>query len=188
MSSMQSLAPGTLLVATPALVDSNFDGTVVLLVDANDEGALGVVLNRVSEVDLPPAIEDWRTLASQPAKLFVGGPVATDSALAIGELRPGVSAPPGFAGFHDSLGLVDLDAPPELLQGALSALRVFAGYAGWGAGQLEGEVEEGSWYVVPALLTDVFRRSTASLRRDVLRRQPGQLAWHATKPFDPGMN
>lgn len=185
---MQALEPGTLLVATPALMDSNFDGSVVLLVDFGGEGALGVVLNRVSDVDFPPAIEDWRTLASHPAKLFVGGPVGQDSALAIGMLRSGVSAPPGFAGFAGSLGLVDLDAPPELLTGALSDLRVFAGYAGWGGGQLEGEIEEGSWYVVPAQEADVFRPSTASLRRDVLRRQPGQLAWHATRPADPELN
>ena len=69
-----------------------------------------------------------------------------------------------------------------------SGLRIFAGYAGWGEGQLEAEVEEGSWYVVAAQAPDVFRLDPSDLRRDVLRRQPGQLAWHSTRPADPELN
>ncbi len=65
---------------------------------------------------------------------------------------------------------------------------MFAGYAGWGAGQLEAEIAEGSWYVVPALTADLFREDTTTLRRDVLRRQPGELAWVSTRPADPMQN
>ncbi len=84
---------------------------------------------------------------------------------------------------------VDLDTPVELVDGSLAGLRIFAGYAGWGADQLEAEIEEGSWYVVAGA-----GRPTCSgvdptdLWRDVLRRQPGELAWHSTRPADPELN
>ena len=86
------------------------------------------------------------------------------------------------------LGMVDLDTPAELVDGSLSAMRVFAGYAGWGVGQLAGEVDEGSWYVVTGEAGDAFRGETSGLRRDVMRRQPGMLAWHVNRPVDPDMN
>ena len=70
----------------------------------------------------------------------------------------------------------------------LDALRIFAGYAGWGAGQLDDEIAEGSWYVVPGHDDDVFREETTELRREVMRRQPGELAWHSTRPADPDLN
>jgi putative transcriptional regulator len=94
----------------------------------------------------------------------------------------------GFRAFEGRLGLLDLDTPVELLEGSLEGLRIFAGYAGWGAEQLVGEIDEGSWYVVPAQAPDVFRIDPAELWRDVLRRQPGELAWHSTRPVDPGLN
>ena len=84
--------------------------------------------------------------------------------------------------------VVDLDTPAELVNGSLTAMRVFAGYAGWGADQLVSEVEEGSWYVVSAQAGDAFRGDTSGLRRDVIRRQPGMLAWHANRPVDPNLN
>ena len=82
----------------------------------------------------------------------------------------------------------DSPAPVELVDGSLSGLRIFAGYAGWGAEQLDGEIEGGDWYVVPAHADDVFRDDPTHLWRDVLRRQPGELAWHSTRPLDPGLN
>jgi putative transcriptional regulator len=96
--------------------------------------------------------------------------------------------PVGFREVVGQLGLVDLDTPVELLDGSLEGLRIFAGYAGWGAEQLVAEIAEGSWYVVPAQAPDVFRIDPTELWRDVLRRQPGELAWHATRPADPGLN
>ena len=86
----------------------------------------------------------------------------------------------GSARSTGALGLVDLDTPVELVTGSLAGMRIFAGYAGWGADQLEAEIEEGSWYVVPGEAPDVFRDDPADLWRDVLRRQPGELAWHST--------
>lgn len=177
-----------LLVATPALLDPNFVDTVVLLLDADDQGALGVVLNRPSAVRVADVLEGWGEVVDEPEVLFQGGPVSTQGALALARLRTPDDVPVGFRAVDGLLGLVDLDTPVELIEGSLDGLRIFAGYAGWGAEQLVGEIDEGSWYVVPGQLPDVFRVDTADLWRDVLRRQPGELAWHSTRPFDPDLN
>ncbi len=182
------LRPGMLLVATPILLDPNFADTVVLLLDADGQGALGVVLNRPTTVPVAEVLEPWADVVAEPEVLFRGGPVSTEGALAVARLRSTGEAPVGYRGVTDSLGVVDLDTPVELVDGSLAGLRIYAGYAGWGAGQLEGEVEEGSWYVVPSLPPDWFRDDTAGLWRDVMRRQPGELAWHSTRPLNPDLN
>ena len=177
-----------LLVATPALVDPNFADSVVLLLDVDADGALGVVLNRPSGVPVDAVLDGWAGVVAEPDVLFQGGPVGAEGALAVALLRDPDDVPVGFRAVEGRLGLVDLDAPVELLEGSLAGLRIFAGYAGWGAEQLDGEIEEGSWYVVPGETADVFRSDTAELWRDVLRRQPGELAWHSTRPADPELN
>jgi len=83
---------------------------------------------------------------------------------------------------------VDLDTPTELMAQAVSGLRIFAGYAGWGSEQLTAEIEEGSWYLVPSLPSDVFTVDPEGLWMRVLRRQPGEMAWVSTRPFDPTLN
>jgi putative transcriptional regulator len=185
---MTDVRAGVLLVATPALLDPNFIDTVVLLLDVDDQGALGVVLNRPSAVRVADVLEDWGDVVGEPDVLFQGGPVSTQAALAVARLRSEDDAPVGFRTVEGSLGLVDLDTPIELLEGSLEGLRIFAGYAGWGVEQLLGEIEEGSWYVVPGQTLDVFRLDPTDLWRDVLRRQPGELAWLSTRPFDPDLN
>ncbi|MDH2413993.1 YqgE/AlgH family protein [Nocardioides sp. CER19] len=182
------LAAGMLLVATPILLDPNFADTVVLLLDVDEDGALGVVLNRPSPVTVAEVLDQWSGAVAEPDVLFHGGPVGTDAALAVALLRDPADVPVGFRTVRGSLGLLDLDTPAELLAGSLSRLRIFAGYAGWAPGQLETEVEEGSWYVVPSEALDAFRGDTELLWRDVLRRQPGELAWHSTRPVDPDLN
>lgn len=188
---------GSLLVATPRLADPNFERSVVLVLDHDANGSLGVVLNRPSPVPVGDVLEGWEDLATVPRVLFHGGPVATDSALAVAAL-PGLPAagapsadvdeePVGFRRLFGATGIVDLDTPTELLEAALARLRIFAGYAGWGAGQLDAEVEEGSWYVVPAEPEDVFGEPDGLWMR-VLRRQPGELAWVSTRPADPTHN
>lgn len=177
-----------LLVATPALVDPNFVDSVVLILDTDDSGALGVVLNRPSQVPVEEVLASWAPVVAEPVVLFHGGPVGLDGALAVATLADPGNEPVGFRPTFGPVGLVDLDSPVELLEGSLSAMRVFAGYAGWGVGQLDAEVEEGSWYVVPSEPGDLFRADVETLRRDVLRRQPGELAWVSTRPFDPTLN
>ncbi len=188
MMERMQMAAGMLLVATTALRDPNFAETVVLLLDVNEEGALGVVLNRPSPILVAEVLEPWRDVVAEPEVLFRGGPVGVEGALAVGRLRTVDDVPVGWRPVAGLLGMVDLDAPTELVDGTLAAMRVFAGYAGWGAEQLEGEVEEGSWYVVSSQADDAFRGDTAGLWRDVMRRQPGMLAWHVTRPIDPDLN
>src|SRR6058998_2583613 len=126
MTEVSSLT-GRLLVATPALADPNFDRAVVLLLDHDEEGSLGVVLNRPTPVDVADILEGWADLAGEPGVVFPGG-------------AAGDRAPLGWRRVHGAIGLVDLEAPPELLASALASLRIFAGYAGWGPGQLEDEL------------------------------------------------
>ena len=188
---------GDLLVATPVLLDPNFERTVVLVLDVDDSGALGVVLNRPSSVPVAEVLPDWGDLAGEPDVLFAGGPVSTDSALAVGVSAaparsaavPGpVDQPLGFRRLYDDVGIVDLDAPVPVLAPALRGLRIFAGYAGWGVQQLAAEIEEGSWYVVPSVPGDLISHHPLDLWKRVLRRQPGELAWVSTRPADPSMN
>lgn len=177
-----------LLVATPALLDPNFAATVVLILDVDDTGALGVVLNRPSGLPVAEVLEPWRDVVAEPEVLFQGGPVGIEGALAVALLRASTPSPVGFREVTGQLGLVDLDTPVELLEGSVAEMRIFAGYAGWGADQLDAEIEEGSWYVVSAQADDIFREDPSDLWRDVLRRQPGDLAWHSTRPVDPDLN
>ena len=127
--------------------------------------------------------------------LFRGGPVELNAALAVGSLRgeseedlPSGWRPLAGSPGIGSLGIVDLDQPPEDFLGRLTALRVYAGYTGWGAEQLDGEIAEGSWHVVPALPADVFSSSPERLWGEVLRRQPPPLSMLATLPEDASLN
>lgn len=190
MTEVSSLT-GRLLVATPALADPNFDRAVVLLLDHDEEGSLGVVLNRPTPVDVGDILEGWADLAGEPGVVFQGGPVSLDSALGVAVIPGGGAvdgAPLGWRRVHGAIGLVDLEAPPELLASALGSLRIFAGYAGWGPGQLEDELVEGAWYVVESEPGDVSSPAPERLWREVLRRQRSELAMVATYPDDPTLN
>ncbi len=182
------LGAGQLLVAAPMLVDPNFHHSVVLLLDCDEDGALGVVLNRPSPVPVGDVLQDWSGAVGEPDVLFHGGPVSVDSALAVARIsRPEVE-PVGWRRLFDDTGMLDLDAPPQLVASAVSGLRIFVGYAGWGRQQLESELEEGSWYVVSSEPSDLWGGDPGRLWTRVLRRQPGELAWVSTCPSDPGMN
>ncbi|MEV0091872.1 YqgE/AlgH family protein [Streptomyces sp. NPDC050738] len=186
MTEVSSLT-GRLLVATPALADPNFDRAVVLLLDHDGNGSLGVVLNHPTPVEVGSILEGWETLAGEPGVVFRGGPVSLDSALGVAVI-PGGSGPLGWKRVFGAIGLVDLETPPELLVAALGSLRIFAGYAGWGPGQLEGELEDGAWYVVDSEPGDISSPRPESLWRAVLRRQRSGLAMIATYPDDPSLN
>ncbi len=184
---------GRLLVATPMLGDPNFRRAVVLVVEhEQEEGTLGVVLNRPTQVPVAQVLESWKDLATGPAVVFRGGPVAPESAVALA-LVPGDDEPLGWRPLDGTpvmsrIGLVDLDAPPEILAAEIVNFRVFAGYAGWGSGQLQAEIDEGAWYVLAAEPGDAFAAQPERLWPGVLRRQGGDLALVATFPDDPAMN
>jgi putative transcriptional regulator len=173
---MRSLA-GYLLVASPHLLDPNFFRTVVLLLEHDEEGAVGVILNRPSRSGLGEELPEWEPLLAVPEVVFVGGPVEPQTAVGLAHGLEG-SAVAG-------VGIVDLSASP----GELAApVRVYAGYAGWGPDQLEMELAEGSWIVADAIAPDVFISDPDSLWSAVLRRQPGTTALLATFPIDPSLN
>lgn len=179
---------GRLLVATPLLGDPNFARTVVLLLDHDGDGALGIVLNRPTEVPVADILPVWQPLVSSPDVVFQGGPVGVDGALGLVRLRRADDEPVGVRRVSGSLALVDLDTPPEVVEAAVAGMRVFAGYAGWAADQLDDEIAEHAWYVVGADAGDPFAATAEGLWRTVLRRQGGDLAMVSTFPDDPSLN
>jgi putative transcriptional regulator len=175
---------GHLLVAAPSLIDPNFRRTVVLIGEHGEEGALGVVLNRPSEVTVGQAAPPLAELAGEDALVWVGGPVQPQAIVILGEFDEPERAAALVVG---SVGFLPGEIEPDEL-GELSRARVFAGYAGWGAGQLESELAEESWIVEPALPDDVFSDEPEELWSEVLRRKGGPFAVLALMPPDPSLN
>lgn len=180
--------PGALLVASTLLSDGVFDETVVLLLDVDGSGALGVVLNRFSDVDLAMVLPGWDRLSSWPHLLHDGGPVSQEGAICLASPLEVSEEPPGWRRLFGDVGLLHLETPVELADGAFRDLRIFAGYAGWGPEQLEGELARDMWFVVPATHSDVFDTDPPTLWRRVLRRQGGELGWLSTWTSTPELN
>ena len=176
---------GQLLVAGPSLLDPNFRRTVVLLGEHGEDGAMGVVLNRVSTVTVEDAVPPVSTLAGDGAFVHVGGPVQPQAVVVLADF---VEPERAGALVLDTIGFLPGDAEDETELGELRAARVFAGYAGWGPGQLEDELDEQSWVVLPARGSDVFTTAPDGLWAEVLRRNGGGLAVLALLPEDPHVN
>ena len=174
---MKSLA-GNLLVATPALLDPNFFRTVVLLLQHDEDGCVGVVLNRPTEEPVVNHLPAWATRVPDPGTVHYGGPV--DPAVAIGLSLAGAGMSTGVPG----LSLIDLGEDPD---DETHPVRIYAGYSGWGGEQLETEIAMGSWYVVLASPEDPFDSHDDQWRR-VLRRQAGFLSAVSNFPDDPTLN
>lgn len=181
---------GRLLIATPAIETGPFMRSVVFVLDHDDNGALGVIVNRPLPSDVDDVLPQWANHVNAPVCLFDGGPVAEDSALAVGVLAAdeSITVPPdGWRTMAGRVGLVDLDGPLPSA-GQLVGLRLFAGYAGWGAGQVEGELEEGAWIALDAREGDLMSPQPEDLWHEVMRRQSGDLRYWATFPADPSTN
>ena len=185
---MESSLAGRLLVATPELTDDLFARSVILVLQHDEETAEGVVLNRPLDASIDDVLPGWQEGATEPARVFQGGPVQLDSAIGLVGVPGDSSPPPGVKRLFGAIALVDLDAPQEIVRPEVSALRIFAGYSGWSAEQLADERRAGGWYVVEAELGDVFDGDPATLWRRVLRRQEGPLRWVSTYPSDPDLN
>jgi putative transcriptional regulator len=179
---------GKLLVATPQIEEGVFARSVVLVLNHDDDGAQGLVLNRPIDADVDAVLPGWEAHASTPAKVFQGGPVQIDSALGLVAVPGDSPEPTGVRRLFGAVALVDLDIEPLVVVPEVSGLRIFAGYAGWSPGQLEAEIATGSWYVVDTESGDVFTDEPDDLWRRVLRRQRGPLQWVAWFPPDPLMN
>ena len=180
---------GRLLLATPPLTDPNFDRTVVYMLEHHEDGAIGLVLNRPTDEALVEPLDRWIDLQSAPSSVFAGGPVDTNAMIAIattkGLLNETTELLTPISGLIAS---TDLSADPALVAAHVDAVRIFRGYAGWGAGQLDVEVDEGAWLVLNAEIGDVFSDRPDDLWHDVLRRQPGRLSWLALAPDDLSLN
>ena len=175
---------GQLLIAGAALVDPNFRRAVVLVGEHAEEGALGVVLNRASETRVDEALPELSGLADDCGAVHVGGPVQPSAIVVLADFDEPERAATLVL---DSVGFLPAEIDPDEL-GELRRARVFAGYAGWGPGQLDGELEEGSWIVEPALPEDVFTTDPDELWSDVLRRKGGPYGVLAAMPPDPSLN
>jgi putative transcriptional regulator len=175
---------GHLLIAGPSLLDPNFWRTVVLVGEHSEEGALGVVLNRSSETPVEEALPELTLLAEDLGAVHVGGPVQPSAVVVLADF---VDPDAAETLVLDSVGFLPSEVEPDTL-GELRRARVYAGYAGWGPGQLDGELEEGSWIVEPARPEDVFTDDPESLWSDVLRRKGGPFAVLAAMPPDPSLN
>ena len=180
---MQTLR-GHLLIAGAGLIDPNFRRAIVLIGHHDEEGAVGVVLNRPSETTVWDAVPSLGPLVGPEDLVFVGGPVQPQAAVLMAEFeRPEEAEVLAF----DRIGFVTGEVEAGSVEG-LGRVRVFAGYAGWGAGQLEAEMEQESWITEPARPEDVFSDDPEQLWEAVLRRKGGKFALMATMPFDPSTN
>ena len=176
---------GQLLVAGPALDDPNFRRTVLLIGEHGEEGAMGVVLNRPASVTVSEAVPPLASLAGDGALVHLGGPVQPRAVVVLADfVDPTDAADLVF----DTVGFLPGEIEDEDDVVPVRALRVFAGYAGWSPGQLEDELEDRSWVVLPARASDIFSVEPDGLWREVLRREGGALAVLALLPDDPRVN
>jgi putative transcriptional regulator len=174
---------GNLLVSSPALHDPNFRKTVVLIAHHDEDGAMGLVLSRPSDVAAADAVPALDGMPGASALVFVGGPVQPEAFMVLAEFRDVADAASPIFG---RIGFMPADMEPDDL--AITRMRLFAGYAGWGAGQLEAELEEPSWIVVAAEPDDAFADDPDELWRTVLHRKGGPFELMVDMPFDPGLN
>lgn len=195
----QDIVAGGLLIAMPMLADPNFRHTVIFVLEHSTDGTLGVVLNRPSEVTLEHVLPTWAPLAAGSEFFHVGGPCQTDAALCLarGDLldaRADVQggqeelAAAGLRPTGSGVYLASLDVDPVPSSQLVDDIRVFAGYAGWSAGQLSAEIAEGAWLGLRSLPEDVFTTTPATLWRTVLSRQSGPLGILRSAPEDPSLN
>lgn len=175
---MEESLRGHLLIAAPSLFDY-FRRTVVLVLEHSAEGAMGVVLNRESETSVAEAVPVLAPLAAESELVRIGGPVSPESVVALGEFEDVAEAGTLVMG---SVGTLDPDAG----NGSLRRLRVYAGYAGWGPGQLDNELEQEAWLVLPAEPDDPF--DDGDLWSEALRRKGRGYRLLSTMPADPSLN
>ena len=175
---MDASHAGKILVATPRLFDQNFFRTIILVLQQDSDGTVGIVLNRETSEPVADHLPDWADRVADPGLVHYGGPVEPEIAIGISAAATG--EPTGVPG----LSIVDLGSGPT---DDATRIRIYSGYSGWGANQLEGELAEGSWYLVQASPDDPFDSPVGQWAR-ILRRQSGHLALVSTFPDDVSLN
>ncbi len=174
---------GRLLIANGNLFDPNFRKTVVLIAEHGEDGALGLILNRPSDSTVAESAPALAPLVPEGEPVFVGGPVLPGAAAILADFdRPDLADSILFG----TVGV--LAADPEELSQSVRRARVFAGYAGWGPGQLERELEETSWIIATASSVEVFTDHPEELWGELLRSMGGNYALMSSMPFDPSAN
>jgi putative transcriptional regulator len=182
---MEASLAGQLLLASPALIDPNFRRAVVLVSIHNEEGAMGVVLNRPSETTVAEAVPQLEPAIDAEELVYVGGPVQPSSVILLAEFVDPESAALLILG---RIGFPANGTDVEDLAESTARRRVFAGYAGWGGGQLDDELANGDWITHPAAPGDIFSESPEALWSAVLERKGGSYALLARMPNDPSVN
>ena len=176
---------GQLLIAGPGLGDPNFWRTVVLVVEHNEDGAMGLVLNRPSETTVGEAVPQLAELVDPAEDVLVGGPVQQSGVIVLAEFEDPKDA--ALIAFED-VGIVGTSSEVIENPTGVRTARAFAGHAGWGPGQLDDEVERGDWILEPALHVDAFAAEPTELWPSVLTRKGGSYALIARMPTDPSLN
>jgi putative transcriptional regulator len=176
---------GNVLIAAPGLLDPNFRRTVVLILEHTPDGAVGLVLNRPSELAAGEAVPDLEPLVDGADPVWVGGPVQPQAVIALAEYTDAVDGERSVVG---PIAPLEVESGLDDAAEHVARVRVFAGYAGWGSGQLDDELEEDAWFTAPALPGDVFTDDHTTLWNRVLRRMGGHFKLIASMPDDPSMN
>ena len=179
-------ARGKLLLAGPLLLDPNFFRAVVLVLDHDDEGAFGLVVNRRSEIPLADVLAAWAPFARPDAYVYLGGPVAPEAGFALA--RAGSPDLSGVSPLRDGWAVVDLEADPLVVGPELTHLRIFSGYAGWGAGQLEAEMKQKAWLVQKPTRSMVKLDRLPKLWFDIMNSLGPWYKMLAAAPDDPSLN
>jgi putative transcriptional regulator len=178
---------GNVLIATPAIGDRNFEQSVIYMLHHDPAGALGIIINRPSELPVEELLPRWSELATTPRLIFNGGPVEQNGFIAVGRAvgpQPDDVVPvPGT-----DLVTVDLEGDPALAGSHVDRLRLFRGYAGWGAHHLDTELSAGAWFSVTSTPEDMWTADPSGLYEQVLLRQSGEMRWFANAPLDPSQN
>lgn len=175
---------GELLIAGAGIFGAAFRQAVVLVAEHDETSALGFVVNRPSDLIAAEAADELARLPLPDPRIYLGGPVQPGAVAVVGEFEQA-----DFAGnlIFGSIGM--LGAGPDGIETTgVTRAKVFSGYAGWGPGQLESELEEGAWVIETARAEDVFARDPDHLWRDVLRRKGGEFVMLSTMSADPTAN
>lgn len=173
---------GNLLIATPVMGDPSFVTSVVLVCAHDEQGAVGIVLDRPTDIPVAEHLPQWAPRAADPGVVFLGGPVQMDVAIVVADADASVA---GWTPVVGTAGLIDLDEADPAVTGRT---RVFAGYAGWSPGQLESEIASLDWIVVPAHPDDPFAPDPDQIRARALHRKGGLYPAYLQYPEDPDLN
>ncbi|NLA56667.1 MAG: YqgE/AlgH family protein [Corynebacterium humireducens] len=179
-------APGMLLVAAPGMLSDEFNRSVVLIIEHNEHLTFGVNLASRSDLAVFNVMPDWLPAVAKPQALYIGGPLNQQSVVGLAMTKAGVDmeTAPQLNRLANRLAHVDLRADPGDIAELVEGMRLFAGYAEWAPGQLDGEIDRGDWFVTPALPTDVIVPGRTDLWGDVMRRQQPPLPLFSTFPAD----